>query len=91
MQFVGRSAELTEVKKSIGTLSPGERREVGQSFDLAGLPGGRRSRPRLPERGSVSAGGREERLREEAVDVLRGQEPRSRRASLHRLPGSSTR
>ena len=29
VRFLGRSAELTEIKKRIGTLSPEERKEVG--------------------------------------------------------------
>jgi phenylalanyl-tRNA synthetase alpha chain len=35
VRYLGRSAELTEIKKSIGTLSPEERMEVGRSANLA--------------------------------------------------------
>ena len=35
VRFLGRSAELTEIKKGIGTLSPEERKEVGRSSNLA--------------------------------------------------------
>src|ERR687897_207029 len=35
VRFLGRSAELTEIKKAIGTLSPEERKEVGRSSNLA--------------------------------------------------------
>jgi phenylalanyl-tRNA synthetase alpha chain len=66
VRFLGRSAELTEIKKSIGTLSPGERKEVGRSSNLA-------SREIEAALGSkteeVAVREREERLRAEAVDV----------------------
>src|SRR5918994_3927282 len=66
VRFLGRSAELTEIKKSIGTLSPEERKEVGRSSNLAT----REIEAALDSRtGEVSAREREERLREEAVDV----------------------
>jgi phenylalanyl-tRNA synthetase alpha chain len=66
VRYLGRSAELTEIKKSIGTLSPGERKEVGRSSNLAS----REIEAALDSRnGEVSAREREERLREEAVDV----------------------
>ena len=35
VRFLGRSAELTQIKKSIGTLSPEERKVVGRSANLA--------------------------------------------------------
>ncbi|HEX7170710.1 MAG TPA: phenylalanine--tRNA ligase subunit alpha, partial [Rubrobacter sp.] len=66
VRYLGRSAELTEIKKSIGTLSPGERKEVGRSSNLAS----REIEAALDSRtGEVSARERGERLREEAVDV----------------------
>src|SRR5215204_4985947 len=37
VRFLGRSAELTQIKKSIGTLAPEERKEVGRSSNLASL------------------------------------------------------
>src|SRR5918996_2101256 len=66
VRFLGRSAELTEIKKSIGTLSPEERNEVGRSSNLA-------SREIEAALGSkteeVAAREQKERLRAEAVDV----------------------
>jgi phenylalanyl-tRNA synthetase alpha chain len=66
VRYLGRSAELTEIKKSIGSLSPEERKEVGRSSNLAS----REIEAALDSRmGEVSAREREERLREEAVDI----------------------
>ena len=66
VRYLGRSAELTEIKKSIGSLSTEERKEVGKSSNLAS----REIEAALDSRmGEVSAREREERLREEAVDV----------------------
>src|SRR5919107_3478770 len=66
VRFLGRSAELTEIKKSIGTLSPEERKEVGRTANLAT----REIEEALGARtGELSAAEREERLRAEAVDV----------------------
>src|ERR671917_2556587 len=66
VRFLGRSAELTEIKKSIGTLSPEERKEVGRSANLAT----REIEEALGARtGELSAAERAERLRAEAVDV----------------------
>src|SRR3712207_5069250 len=66
VRYLGRSAELTEIKKSIGTLSPEERKEVGRSANLAT----REIEEALGSRtGELSAAEREERLRAEAVDV----------------------
>ena len=66
VRFLGRSAELTEIKKSIGTLSPEERKEVGRSSNLAS----REIEAALDSRTEeVATREREERLREEAVDV----------------------
>lgn len=66
VRFLGRSAELTGIKKSIGTLSPDERKEVGRSSNLAS----REIEAALDSRTEeVATREREERLREEAVDV----------------------
>jgi phenylalanyl-tRNA synthetase alpha chain len=66
VRYLGRSAELTEIKKSIGGLSPEDRKEVGRSSNMAS----REIEAALDSRmGEVSAREREERLREEAVDV----------------------
>ena len=66
VRYLGRSAELTEIKKSIGALSPEERKEVGRSANLAT----REIEEALGARtGELSAAEREERLRAEAVDV----------------------
>ena len=66
VRYLGRSAELTEIKKSIGSLSPEERKEVGRSSNLAS----REIEAALDSRmGEVSAREREARLREEAVDI----------------------
>src|SRR5919202_5652422 len=65
VRYLGRSAELTEIKKSIGSLSPGERKDVGRSSNLAS----REIEAALDSRlGEVSAREREARLRKEAVD-----------------------
>jgi len=66
VRYLGRSAELTGIKKSIGTLSPEERKVVGRSANLAT----REIEGALEKRtGELSAAEREERLRAEAVDV----------------------
>jgi phenylalanyl-tRNA synthetase alpha chain len=66
VQFLGRSAELTEIKKSIGTLSPEERKEVGRASNLAS----RNIEAALKERADdLGASEREARLQDEAVDV----------------------
>jgi phenylalanyl-tRNA synthetase alpha chain len=66
VRFLGRSAELTEIKKSIGALSPDERKEVGRSSNLAS----REIEKALEtQRSIVALAEREERLHEEAVDV----------------------
>ncbi|HEV2744697.1 MAG TPA: phenylalanine--tRNA ligase subunit alpha [Rubrobacter sp.] len=66
VRYLGRSAELTEIKKSIGTLSPEERKEVGRSANLATreIEGALESRTE-----ELSVAEREEKLRAEAVDV----------------------
>jgi phenylalanyl-tRNA synthetase alpha chain len=66
VQLLGRSAELTEIKKSIGTLSPEERKEVGRASNLASRNIETALKERADELGTAE---REARLREEAVDV----------------------
>jgi len=66
VRYLGRSAELTEIKKSIGSLSPEERKYVGRSSNLASRDIEAALESRL---GEVSAREREEKLREEAVDI----------------------
>ncbi|MGB3683544.1 MAG: phenylalanine--tRNA ligase subunit alpha [Rubrobacteraceae bacterium] len=66
VRYLGRSAELTEIKKSIGTLSPEGRKEVGRDSNLAT----REIEQNLASRTRELAGAeREARLRAEAVDV----------------------
>ncbi len=66
VRYLGRSAELTEIKKSIGTLTPEERKEVGRSANLATreIEGALQFRTE-----ELSVAEREEKLRAEAVDV----------------------
>jgi phenylalanyl-tRNA synthetase alpha chain len=66
VRFLGHSAELTEIKKSIGSLLPEERKEVGRSSNLASLEIEAALGSRTEE---VAAREQEERLRAEAVDV----------------------
>src|SRR5919112_95457 len=66
VRYLGRSAELTEIKKSIGSLSPDERKDVGRSSNLASREIEAALDVRLEE---VSAREREGRLRAEAVDI----------------------
>lgn len=66
IRYLGRSAELTQIKKSIGELSPDERKEVGRSSNLAS----REIEGALEARiAGLSAAERDARLRAEAVDV----------------------
>jgi len=66
VRYLGRSAELTEIKKSIGTLPVEERREVGGAANRVS----RALEAAIGSRSEDLAGGeRERRLREEAVDV----------------------
>ncbi len=79
VQFLGRSAELTEIKKSIGSLSPEERKEVGRASNLAS----RNIEAAIKEQADeLGAAEREVRLREEAVDVTLPGVPYSK-GSLH--------
>jgi len=66
VRYLGRSAELTEIKKSIGSLSPEERKEVGRSANLASREIEENMEARRAE---IALLEREERLRAEAVDV----------------------
>jgi phenylalanyl-tRNA synthetase alpha chain len=66
VRFLGRSAEITEIKKSIGALSPEDRKEVGRAANLASREIEEALRARTNE---LAAGEREARLRTEAVDV----------------------
>ena len=64
--YLGRSAELTEIKKSIGGLPPEERKEVGGSANRTS----KKIEAMLGERaGALSAAETDEQLRSEAVDV----------------------
>ncbi len=66
VRYLGRSAELTEIKKSIGKLSPEERKGVGRSANLAS----REIEGALAAKTETLAGAElEARLRREAVDV----------------------
>jgi phenylalanyl-tRNA synthetase alpha chain len=66
VRFLGRSAAITEIKKSIGSLPPDDRKEVGRVANLAT----REIEEALGARTSeLAARERETRLREEAVDV----------------------
>jgi phenylalanyl-tRNA synthetase alpha chain len=66
VQYLGRSAEITGIKKSIGSLSAESRKEVGRAANLAS----REIEDALGERtAELAAGEREARLRAEAVDV----------------------
>jgi phenylalanyl-tRNA synthetase alpha chain len=66
VRYLGRSAELTEIKKSIGSLSPEERKEVGRSANLASREIEENMETRRAE---IALAEREDRLRAEAVDV----------------------
>src|SRR3712207_1501378 len=66
VHYLGRSAEITGIKKSIGSLPPESRKEVGSAANLAS----REIEEALGERtAALAAGEREARLRAEAVDV----------------------
>jgi phenylalanyl-tRNA synthetase alpha chain len=66
VRYLGRSAEITGIKKSIGSLPPDDRREVGRVANLAS----REIEEALGARtGELAALEREARLRDEAVDV----------------------
>src|ERR671916_255242 len=66
VHYLGRSAELTGIKKSIGSLPPESRKELGRAANLAS----REIEAALGERtAQLAAGEREARLGAEAVDV----------------------
>jgi phenylalanyl-tRNA synthetase alpha chain len=66
VHYLGRSAEITGIKKSIGSLPPESRKKVGRAANLAS----REIEDALGERAAeLAAGEREVRLRAEAVDV----------------------
>jgi len=66
VRYLGRSAEITEIKKTIGSLPPEDRKEVGRAANLAS----REIERALSSRsGELATGEREARLRAEAVDV----------------------
>jgi phenylalanyl-tRNA synthetase alpha chain len=66
VRFLGRSAEITEIKKSIGSLPPQDRKEIGRVANLAS----REIEAALGSRTSeLAAEEREARLQVEAVDV----------------------
>src|SRR3712207_9190767 len=66
VRFLGRSAEITGIKKSIGSLPPEDRKEVGREANLASgeIEEALTSRSR-----ELQAAEREARLQSEAVDV----------------------
>ncbi len=66
VKYLGRSAELTEIKKSIRDLSPEDRKSVGGASNKATKEIEAALQERLE---SIAATEREERLRVEAVDV----------------------
>jgi phenylalanyl-tRNA synthetase alpha chain len=66
VRFLGRSAEITEIKKSIGSLPPDDRKEIGRVANVASREIEEALRART---GELAAREREARLREEAVDV----------------------
>ena len=79
VRYLGRSAELTEIKKSIGSLAAEERKEVGRGVNVASSEIERELNSRREE---LAATEREARLRKEAVDVtLPG--VRRERGSIH--------
>ncbi len=66
VHYLGRSAEITGIKKSIGSLSPESRKEVGRAANLAS----REIEEKISaQRAVIAHAEREERLRAEAVDV----------------------
>jgi phenylalanyl-tRNA synthetase alpha chain len=66
VHYLGRSAEITGIKKSIGSLSPESRKEVGRAANLAS----REIEERISARkGVIALAERDERLQAEAVDV----------------------
>lgn len=66
VKYLGRSAELTTIKKSIGSLQPEERKEVGGSANRASRAIEEALRDRVEQLGAAE---REAKLASEAVDV----------------------
>ena len=66
VRYLGRSAEITRIKKSIGSLAPEERKEVGRTANLASREIESAIRSKTSERVAEE---RAERLQAEAVDV----------------------
>ena len=66
VKYLGRSAELTGIKKSIGSLQPEERKEVGGTANRTSKAIERALRERVEQ---LAAAERESRLKDEAVDV----------------------
>jgi phenylalanyl-tRNA synthetase alpha chain len=66
VHYLGRSAEITGIKKSIGSLSPEERKEVGRAANLASREIEEALLSRTDE---LAAEEREARLQAEAVDI----------------------
>jgi phenylalanyl-tRNA synthetase alpha chain len=79
VRYLGRSAELTELKKSIGSLPAEERKEVGRGVNVAS---GEIERELKARREELAAAEQERRLGEEAVDVTLPGVTRER-GSLH--------
>jgi len=66
VRYLGRSAEITEIKRSIGTLAPDDRKKVGRAANVAS----REIEDALSlKTGVLAAEEREQRLGAEAVDV----------------------
>ena len=66
VRFLGRSAEITEIKKNIGSLPSADRKEVGRVANLAS----RQIEENIEARRALIAlAEQEDRLKTEAVDV----------------------
>ena len=66
VRYLGRSAEITEIKKSIGSLPPEDRKEVGRAANLAS----REIEENMEaQRAVIALAEQESRLQAEAVDV----------------------
>jgi phenylalanyl-tRNA synthetase alpha chain len=66
VRYLGRSAEITEIKKSIGSLPPEDRKEVGRAANLAS----REIEENMEaQRAMIALAEQKSRLEAEAVDV----------------------
>ena len=66
VRYLGRSAEITEIKKSIGSLPPEDRKEVGRAANLAS----REIEENMEaQRAVIALAEQRNRLEAEAVDV----------------------